>query len=295
MDIFNLSNDKNSYSFNTYLLYEEGKFTKNKRQEFLNKIKKEFDVKDEKISYSRCHSVSYASIVSAIINIFNLVLDSKNGNIKLSYNDCINVAIQYLSGLVLAVKKYPLLLSNDYNSMSIQNNYSEIIGSNNVKLSFIKYAISKNLILKLIFRLLNNPNDVDFIDHLLDYGNILVEKLNNCHMNLRVGPSKYNSAVHEYYDVISFKSCKDGIIIDNEMDCCALSHVKHIMYPIEDDILHLDNHAINLPDMFIKNGQYEIMTSFQVCDETKNHLKDRIPTKAYFYDWYTKDKGMIIL
>ena len=171
----------------------------------------------------------------------------------LSYNDCKNVAMQYLSGLILTVKKYTLLLSNDYKSISIQNNYSEIIESSNVKLSFIKYAISKNLILKLIFRLLHNPNDIDFIDHLLDYDNILVEKLNNCHLNLRVGYSKYNSSVNKYYDIISFQSCEDGIIIDNEMDCCAWSHIKHIMYPIEDEILHVDSHSIKLPDMFLKN------------------------------------------
>ncbi len=66
MDIFKLDQDKNNHSFNTYLLYEEGKFVKNQRQDFVNRIKKEFDVKNEKISYSRCHSVSYSSIVSAI-------------------------------------------------------------------------------------------------------------------------------------------------------------------------------------------------------------------------------------
>ena len=35
-------------------------------------------------------------------------LDSKNDVIKLPYENCKNIAIQYLSGLVLAVKKYPL-------------------------------------------------------------------------------------------------------------------------------------------------------------------------------------------
>ena len=192
-------------------------------------------------------------MVNAVTSIFNLILDSKNGKMDLSYNDCKNVTMQYLSGLILTVKKYPLLLSNDYKSISIQNNYSEIIESSNVKLSFIKYAISKNLILKLIFRLLHNPNDIDFIDHLLDYDNILVEKLNNCHLNLRVWYSKYNSSVNKYYNIISFQSCEDGIIIDNEMDCCAWSHIKHIMYPIEDEILHVDRHSIKLPDMFLKN------------------------------------------
>ncbi|MBQ2350031.1 MAG: hypothetical protein II393_02025, partial [Cytophagales bacterium] len=85
-------------------------------------------------------------MVNAVTSIFNLILDSKNGKMDLSYNDCKNVAMQYLSGLILTVKKYTLLLSNDYKSISIQNNYSEIIESSNVKLSFIKYAISKNLI-----------------------------------------------------------------------------------------------------------------------------------------------------
>jgi hypothetical protein len=40
MDIFKLDQDKNNHSFNTYLLYEEGKFVKNQRQNFVNRIKK---------------------------------------------------------------------------------------------------------------------------------------------------------------------------------------------------------------------------------------------------------------
>ena len=194
MEVFEELNDVSNYSFNTYLLYDKV-FAKNKRQDFLNKIRKEFNVRDTVVSYSRCHSISYSSIVCSTVNIFNLILDSKNEVIKLPYEDCKNIAIQYLSGLVLAVKKYPLLYSNDYSSLSINNTYKKILEGNDIKLWFIEYALQKNLILKLIFRLLNNPNDEDFIDHLLDYGNILVEKLNNCSMNLRVGASKYNSFV----------------------------------------------------------------------------------------------------
>ena len=296
MDIYSLANNEGNYNFNTYILYQDG-FIKNKRQNFLDKIRTEFNVQDKHINYSRCHSISYSSIVNSIIKIFNLLLKSRNNNdTNLSYDDCKNVTIQYLAGLILAVKKYPLLFSNDYTSISINNTYSKIINSDDIKLSFIEYAISKNLILKLIFRLLNKPNDVDFIDHLLDYGNILVEKLNNCNMNLRVGPAKYNSFVHEYYDLISFQSCDDGIIIDNEMDCCALSHVKNIMYPIETNILKLDTHSIILPDIFLNNNQYEIMTSFQLCDNNQGSLGEKVNNaKVYFYDWYTKDKNMITL
>ena len=37
------------------------------------------------------------------------------------------------------------------------------------------------------------------------------------------------------------------------------------------------------------------MTSFQVCDNKKDHLQNKIKTKAHFYDWYTKDKSMTML
>ena len=295
MEVFKSLNRISNYSFNSYILYDKV-FAKNKRQEFLNRIKNEFNVKDTVVSYSRCHSISYSSIVCSTVNIFNFILDSKNEVIKLSYEDCKNIAIQYLSGLVLAVKKYPLLYSNDYSSLSINNTYKKILEGNDIKLGFIEYALQKNLILKLIFRLLNNPNDEDFIDHLLDYGNILVEKLNNCSMNLRVGASKYNSFVHEYYDVISFQDYKDGILIDNEMDCCALSHIKYIMYPIETEILKLNSHSIILPEMYLNNGKHEIMTSFQLCEDKKGILGEKVNDgKVYFYDWYTSDKKITIL
>ena len=295
MEIFKSLNHISNYSFNSYILYDKV-FLKNKRQEFLNRIKNEFNVKDTVVSYSRCHSISYSSIVCSTVNIFNLILDSKNEVIKLPYEDCKNIAIQYLSGLVLAVKKYPLLYSNDYSSLSINNTYKKILEGNDIKLGFIEYALQKNLILKLIFRLLNNPNDEDFIDHLLDYGNILVEKLNNCSMNLRIGPAKYNSFVHEYYDVISFQDYKDGILIDNEMDCCALSHIKHIMYPIETEILKLNSHSIILPEMYLNNGKHEIMTSFQFCEDKKGILGKKVDDgKVYFYDWYTSDKKITVL
>lgn len=42
MDIFKLDKNKNNHSFNTYLLYEESKFITNQRQDFINRIKKEF-------------------------------------------------------------------------------------------------------------------------------------------------------------------------------------------------------------------------------------------------------------
>lgn len=295
MEILESLNDINNYSFNTYLLFDKV-FIKNKRQDFLNKIRKEFDVKDTSIQQSRCHSISYSSIVCSIVNIFNLILNSKNRTINLTYDDCKNISIQYLAGLVLAVKKYPLLYSNNYTSLSVNNNYKKILEESNINLGFIEYALQKNLILKLIFRLLNNPNDKDFIDHLLDYGNILVEKLNNCSMNLRVGPAKYNSFVHEYYDAISFQDYKDGILIDNEMDCCALSHIKHIMYPIESEILKLNTHSIVLPEMYLNNGEHEIMTSFQLCENKKGILGEKVSNaKVYFVDWYTNDKKIISL
>lgn len=48
MDIFKLDQDKNNHSFNTYLLYEEGKFVKNQRQDFVNRIKKNLMLKMKK-------------------------------------------------------------------------------------------------------------------------------------------------------------------------------------------------------------------------------------------------------
>ena len=282
------------FEFNKYLLYS-GKFVKNTRQEFLTQIRKEFDVKDGSVSYSRCHSVSYLSIVESVVKVFNLICSAKNCEINITYNDSVAIALRYLSGLVLAVKKSPLLISDDYKSMSVNNIYNRILESDNIKDAFVEYAISKNLVLKLIFRLLRKPNDKDFVEHLLDYGNILIEKLNNCHMNLRVGPAKYNSEVREYYDIISFESCENGIIIDNEMDCCALSHIKHLMYPLEDNIKFLAPRSVNLPDMYKRNGEYEIMTSFQKCDGKIKMTGEKVNDKNFYIrDWYTKGKDLII-
>ena len=281
--------------FKEYIVFVNGQFQKNKRQEFLDQIRKDFDVKDNSVNYSRCHSVSYSSIVSSVVKAFNMIYKVKNGIIKdIPHDEAIYIVAKYLSGLILAVKKSPLIITDDYKSISIANYYSNVLNEDDIEKGFVSYAVSKNLILKLILRLLNNSNNRSLVDNMLDFGNILIEKLNNCHMNLRSGPAKYNSFVSDDYDIISFASCNDGIIIDNEMDCCALSHVKHLMYPLEDTIKYLAPRSIVVPQIYVKNGNYEVMTSFQLCDNNKGNLGAKASSaKVYINDWYTKDKELI--
>ena len=286
--------NKSLFKFNEYIYFKNNEFVKNKRTSFLDRIQKEFNVQDEKIQYARCHSVSYHSMVTAVVKTFNFLYGVRVNKIKdFSYEKAVNISIEYLAGLALAVKKFPLILSDDYTLLSKHNAYDDIIKSKDVKIAFVKYILSKSLVLKLIYKSMFEENKDVFIQDLVCYGNIFLEKLNNTSINLRVGVQKYNIFVGADYDIISYSSTKDGIIIDTEMDCCTLSHVKNIMYHIEDNVSYFSPHSITMPPVFEGKKGYEVVTSYQ---NTKDFAKN-ITTKANIYisDWYTKKKTLVLM
>jgi hypothetical protein len=176
----------------------------------------------------------------------------------------------------------------------VNNAYKSIVSSSNVEKAFVEYAISDNLILKIIYEAMLEKDDKYFTSNLTCAGNILVEKLNNTSMNLRVGAQSFNVTVGEDYDIISYKSVDDGIIIDTEMDCCCLSHVKNIMYPIENGIQFFSPHSINFPPVYKNNNDYEVVTSYQ---NTKEFAKKNQQAKVniYIYDWYKQNKDKTLI
>ena len=287
--------NKSLFKFNEYIYFQNNEFVKNKRTSFLDRIQKEFNVQDKQETYARCHSVSYHSMVTAVVKTFNFLYGVKMKKIKdFNYDKAVNIAIEYLAGLALAVKKFPLIVSDDYTLLSKNNAYNEIIKSQDVKVSFVKYILSKSLILKLIYKSMFEEKKEDFIQDLVCYGNIFLEKLNNTSINLRVGAQKYNVVVGADYDIISYKSAKDGIIIDTEMDCCSLSHVKNIMYNIEDNISYFSPRAITMPPVFEGKTGYEVVTSYQNNkDFAKQHNIAKV--NIYINDWYTKNKSLVLM
>lgn len=279
----------------THIVYD-GSFKKGKRSSFNKEIASKFNVIDPNVGegkYNRCHSVSYLSIVETELNVFNLLHNYLNIGQKYP-PELLDVAERHLSGIVLAVHKYPLIISDDEKSMSIDINYESIVKSPSVEKSFVEYAHTYSC-LGEIFDLIESVIKDDFCENLAHLGNKLVEDLNNCSMNLRVGSSKWNSFVQQFYDVISYTSTDDGIIIDNEMDDCALSHIKHLMYDTQDYLDFALPNTIHFPKIYQFNDSYEIPTSYHQFNGDWKGWKRCPKANIYIHDWYTIDKKMILL
>lgn len=277
----------------THIIYD-GSFKKGKRSSFNKAISSKFNVIDPNVGkgkYNRAHSVSYQSIVETVLNIFNLLNDRLNIGEKYT-PELLNIAERYLSGLVLAVHKYPLIIADDEKSMSIDSNYEAIIKSSSVEKSFVEYARTYPY-LKEIFNLIESIIKSDFCENLVYLANELIESLNNCAMNLRVGSSKWNSFVQQFYDVISYASTDDGIIIDNEMDNCALSHIKHLMYDTQKYLDSSLQTTIYFPKIYQFNNSYEIPTSYHQFDGDWEGWEKCSEVKIYINDWYTTDKKIV--
>lgn len=279
----------------THIIYSDY-FKKGKRSSFNKAIATKFNVIDPNVGegkYNRCHSVSYLSIVETILNVFNLLHSCLNIGQKYP-PELLDIAERYLSGLVLAVHKYPLIISDDEKSMSVDDDYEYIIKSPSVEKSFVEYA-HKYPCLGKIFNLIESIIKADFCENLTHLGNELIENLNNCSMNLRVGSSKWNSFVQQFYDVISYTNADDGIVIDNEMDDCALSHIKHLMYDTQSYLNNSLQTTIYFPKIYQFNDSYEIPTSYHQFDGDWKGWKKCSKAKVYIHDWYTIDKKMIVL
>lgn len=277
----------------SHIIYDNG-FKKGKRTSFNKITASKFDVIDPNVGegkYNRCHSVSYLSIVETVLNVFNLLHDYLNIG-EICSRELLNIAERYLSGIVLSVNKYPLIISEDEKSMSIDSNYEFIIKSSSVENAFIEYAHTY-CFLSEIFNLIESIIKSDIYENLLYLGNQLIENLNNCSMNLRVGSSKWNSFVQQFYDVISYKSTDDGIIIDNEMDNCALSHIKHLIYDNQKNLNFTLPTTIYLPKIYQFNNLHEIPTSYHEFNGDWKGWKKCPNSKVYIYDWYTVDKKII--
>lgn len=226
-----------------YLKFDnDGYLVKGVRQAFIHETKDGIIT----INESRCHSISYESIVESIKEIFNLLIDLNNDRIEIIYDeqkkDYYYWIERYLHFFYIAVHRDII---------------SDLIKQNNI--NALKKLVSGeyNIYGKKILDELNKKKNKE---DSLEYLNNLVSNLNNCIANLRNGDQRYNAQVSSYFDPISYIPFEKICIIDYELDCYVLYLIQKEINDISDK-LDIEKY-IYISHLYKLNGNYIVYSSY---------------------------------
>lgn len=237
------------------IYYANGVFAKGRRPEFSSELQKALPVTTGE---ARCHSVSYETINTGIVNALNyylyyLDLYNEQGSLEDYYEGIQVQTLAFVAGMICSAEGCMLpdvlqeaYMRYKYGEEGDKAEQLDVFNKGLIEFAGCTEAPINGTFLRLREALshLESVSEDGFLASIAEIAGELVRVLNSSEGNLRVGDARWNSSIQSAFDATEYRVetrrlsevTEDGeeetetqvIVLNNEADSIRLSNLLHL-------------------------------------------------------------------